>query len=100
VLKDSKKKDIKNKLQYAYTVSVFLGVFFTAYLMMSQEGFSTGNRGQNNISEFRMNAVSIDPAIIQLLEMQKTLTKLQKDKSDKSKRALTFDEKKANSATE
>jgi hypothetical protein len=47
-----------------------------------------------------MSAVSIDPAIIQLLEMQKTLTKLQKEKSDKSKRALTFDEKKPNSATE
>lgn len=91
--KEPKKKDIKNKLQYAYTVSVFLGVFFTAYLMMSQEGFSDGNRAQNTVAEFRMNAVAIDPAIIQLIEMQKTLTRLQKDKSDKSKRALTFEEK-------
>ncbi len=72
---------MKNKLQYAYTISVFMGVLLTAYMMMNQGATLTSpNRNFQN-SSFRAEAQAVDPAINQLLEMENALAKVPKEKA-------------------
>lgn len=72
---------MKNKLQYAYTISVFMGVLLTAYMMMNQGAtLSVPNRNFQN-GGFRAEAQAVDPAIRQLLEMENALAKVPKEKA-------------------
>ncbi len=67
---------MKNKLQYAYTISVFMGVLLTAYMMMNQ-GTSLRVPNRNFQSGgFRAEAQVVDPAVSQLLEMENALAKV------------------------
>ena len=77
---------MKNKLQYAYSISVFVGVLLTAYMMMNQGAGPLGpNRNFQNGS-YRSEAQAGDPAISKLLEMENALAKVPapklKDKDD------------------
>jgi hypothetical protein len=71
---------MKNKLQYAYTISVFMGVLLTAYMMMNQGAtLRVPNRNFQN-GAFRSEAQVVDPAIGQLLEMENALAKVPREK--------------------
>lgn len=65
---------MRQGLQYAYSISVFLGVLVTSYFMMSQEG---GARLSLQVlsgtsTPVTENAV-VDPAVNQLLEFEDAL---------------------------
>jgi hypothetical protein len=77
---------MKNGLQYFYSIAVFIGVLFTAYLMMNSDGNSRVPLRALQAPTFRNEAAVTDPAITQLLEMEEVLAKLKKDKSDDLKR--------------
>ena len=67
---------MKNKLQYAYTISVFMGVLLTAYMMMNH-GFNLHVPNRNfQGGGFRAEAQVVDPAVSQLLEMESALVKV------------------------
>ncbi len=67
---------MKNKLQYAYTISVFMGVLLTAYMMMNQgTTLRVPNRNFQS-GGFRAEAQVVDPAVSQLLEMENALAKV------------------------
>jgi len=72
---------MKNKLQYAYSISVFVGVLLTAYMMMNQgAGPLAPNRNFQQNGAFRSEAQAVDPAVSRLLEMENALAKVPKDK--------------------
>jgi hypothetical protein len=72
---------MKNTLQYAYTISVFMGVLLTAYLMMNQgTSLNVPNRNFQN-GGFRSEAQVVDPAVRELLDMENALAKVPKEKS-------------------
>lgn len=67
---------MKNKLQYAYSISIFVGVLLTAYMMMNQGSGPLGpNRNFQNGS-YRSEAQAGDPAVGKLLEMENALAKV------------------------
>lgn len=71
---------MKNKLQYAYSISVFVGVLLTAYMMMNQGSGPLGpNRNFQNGS-YRSEAQAGDPAVSKLLEMENALAKVPSSK--------------------
>lgn len=66
---------MKSTLQYAYSISVLVGVLVTAYLMMSR----TDNIGlpfRSQTPSFKMEAQVSDPAVSRLLEMESTFNEL------------------------
>jgi hypothetical protein len=81
------KSRMKTKLQYAYTIGVFFGVLVTAYLMMNREGNSRGPLNAFSNPALRSEATLVDPAVTQLFEMEKALTK--KEKADEQRRVPT-----------
>lgn len=82
------KKDYRNRLQYAYSMAVFLGVLFTAYLMVSQETGSLFNRNVQT-QDNSLKSFAGDPAIEQLILVEKALAKIQKNRSEKANRIPT-----------
>ena len=71
---------MRNSLQYLYTFSVFFGVLITAYFMLSQDGGSRFPlRAFRAPEEMRVEA-SINPAISQLLQIEKELARLPKER--------------------
>jgi hypothetical protein len=71
---------MKNKLQYAYSITVFLGVLVTAYLMMNREGNARIPMRALQGPSLRTEALVLDPAVNQLFEMEDALSKLPQDK--------------------
>lgn len=70
---------MKNKLQYAYSITVFIGVLFTAYLMMNKDGTVAPLRAVSG-PMYRTEAGSLDPAVNELFQMEDQLAKMPKDK--------------------
>ena len=66
---------MRNKLQYAYTITVFVGVLLTAYLMMNRDGNAhIPFRSFQSPSNLRTEAQILDPGLNQLFEMENALT--------------------------
>lgn len=70
---------MKNKLQYAYSITVFLGVLITAYMMMNKENTRVPLRAVQTPSSMRSEA-SVDSGVGQLFQMEDELSKLPPDK--------------------
>ena len=81
---------MKNKLQYAYSILVFLGVLVASYLMMDREGVARMPIRVYQGPYFRTEAITVDPALNQLLEMERALRKAREQSGEK--RGPTFDE--------
>ena len=63
-------------LQYLYTISVFIGVLVTAYLMMNNENTAVAS-GRVTPPPIALNDVAgIDPTVKQLIEMQFALNSI------------------------
>lgn len=72
---------MKNKLQYAYSITVFCGVIVTAYLMMNKEGNARiPLRALQEPPTYRSEAM-LDPAVNQLFQMEDQLSKLPSQRS-------------------
>lgn len=82
---------MKNKLQYAYSISVFVGVLLTAYLMMNQEGNARIPGRSFQSTTFRAEAQVLDPAVSQLLEMEEALSRMRKNRRDDYKNSGEVD---------
>ena len=79
-------------LQYVYSISVFIGVLVTSYLMMERD--STGPlRGSipSPSPALRTEASGLDPALTQLLEMEDAISKLRRDRPDAPKKRIPSD---------
>ena len=84
---------MKNKLQYAYSITVFIGVLVTTYLMMNKEGSTRVplRAVQAPVSTLRSEAGLVDSGVSQLFEMQDQLSRLPAQRSPvpKSNKELT-----------
>lgn len=79
---------MKNRLQYLYSISVFIGVLCTAYLMMSSEGNKfTSNRTVQG--PYLRTEAGIDPALSSLFEVEEVLESLPQEDLKAQKRVPT-----------
>lgn len=73
---------MKNKLQYAYSISVFIGVLITTYLMMNKEGNArVPLRAVQAPPTLRSEASVVDSAVSQLFQVEDQLSRLPGEKS-------------------
>jgi len=90
---------MKNKLQYAYSITVFMGVLVTAYLMMNREGNAhIPMRALPGPSNLRTEALVLDPGVNQLFEMSDALSKLPRENEPPFQKRAPSDTKKADRA--
>jgi len=66
---------MKNKLQYVYTITVFIGVLFTAYLMMNTDTNARIPFRTVETAPLRTDAQVLDPGLNQLFEMENALNR-------------------------
>jgi hypothetical protein len=78
---------MKNRLQYIYSISVFMGVIFTAYFIMSNEANSRVPLRSLQGPVYRAEAV-VDPAVQQLLQMEQELARLRKEKFEEQQKRV------------
>ncbi len=74
------KGNMKNKLQYVYSILVFFGALVTSYLMMDREGNARIPLRIYQGPYFRSEAVVVDPALNRLMEMENELRNMRKEK--------------------
>ena len=81
---------MKSKLQYIYSISVFVGVLATAYLMMNKDGSAGFAFRSFESPTLKTEAGLADPAVTSLLEMEDALTtNLKKEKAETLKRGIS-----------
>lgn len=76
---------MKSKLQYAYSISVLVGVLATAYLMMNRSE-DHGFLFRSQAPSYQVEARMADPAVSKLLEMESAFQELSKEKKKDDKR--------------
>lgn len=89
---------MRNKLQYAYSISVFLGVLMTSYLMMDRDGNSKSPLRAVQTPSLRTEAMPLDPAVNQLFEMEDAISKLRRDRPEPATKRVPSDLSRKNSA--
>ena len=67
---------MKNRLQYFYSISIFVGVIVAAYLMMNQD--STMRMPIRSVAGpiYRTEAAMMDAAVSELFQVEKELRQL------------------------
>jgi len=84
---------LKNRLQYAYSITVFCGVLVTAYLMMNKEGNARiPLPALQGPSAYRTEASALDPGVNQLFQMEDQLSKLPSDRGQRRRPSESPDE--------
>lgn len=78
---------MRNKLQYAYSIAVFIGVLITAYSMMGRNDSRRLPFQMVQTSGSKVEASLIDPAVTSLFDMESALKSL--PEQDGAKRAPT-----------
>lgn len=73
---------MRSKLQYIYSISVFLGVLVTSYLMMNKEGSSRVPLQAIQNGTQRVEATTADPAVQSLIEIENALRAFPKKSSE------------------
>jgi hypothetical protein len=87
---------MRNRLQYLYSIFVFSGVFFTAYLMIEQNYVSmTPARSQTHLS-YRSEAALADSGLGQLFQLEHQFQELGDSQTIKQKRVLSESQKEKN----
>lgn len=66
---------MKNRLQYIYSISVFLGALITAYLMMNND-LNARVPYRSLTAPQLVTEASVDPALNSLFEVEKGLGKI------------------------
>ena len=78
---------MKNRLQYLYTITVFVGVLITAYMMINSEGSShLPLRAMDTPNPTFRSEATVDPALQELFQMEAALGQIKKDKNISEKR--------------
>ncbi len=72
---------MKNKLQYAYSITVFCGVLITAYLMMNKESNARVAMPSMAPQSLRSQAAILNPSLNQLFQTEDQLSKLPVEKT-------------------
>jgi hypothetical protein len=72
---------MRNKLQYSYSIAVFVGVLLTSYAMMSKEERSARPDAMVGAPVLRSDASTLDPAVAQLVEIEKAIARFRRDES-------------------
>lgn len=67
---------MRNLLQYAYSILVFVGVLSTAYLALNKEGNARLPLRALQAPTYRTEATIVDPAVTQLFQMEDALSRL------------------------
>lgn len=82
---------LRNRLQYLYSIVVFVGVLVTAYLMMNSENQREPllRAFQATSPVYRPEAATLDPGLNQLFEMEQVLSKMRKERTEEQKRLPT-----------
>ena len=80
---------MKNKIQYAYTITVLFGVLMTAYLMMNKEGNARIPVRAFENPSLRSDALAVDPGVNSLFEMEDQLSKLPAEKPESPSPSLS-----------
>lgn len=75
-------RNLRTKLQYAYSIVVFSGVLVTAYLLMSRETNGRIAASTYPTPQARTEGSLLDPGMSSLFEAETALTKLKKDGPD------------------
>ena len=75
---------MRNRLQYLYSISIFLGAFVTAYLMMDRD---LKSRVPYRVVQApaMVSEANIDPALGSLFEVEKGLDKLNQSENVKKR---------------
>lgn len=80
---------MRNRLQYAYSISVFMGVLVTAYLMLDRDLNANIQARPMEVGSFRATEGAVDPALGRLFEMEAELSKVRQPRLDLKKRVPT-----------
>ena len=72
---------MRNKLQYSYSIAVFVGVLLTSYAMMSKEERSARPDAIVGAPVLRSDASTLDPAVAQLVEIEKAIARFRREES-------------------
>lgn len=80
---------MKNRLQYIYSISVFIGVFISAYLMIDGANMRQYSPRDVQGPVFRQEAAASDPALNQLFQMEEALAQLKKERDKAKERVPT-----------
>jgi len=72
---------MKQKLQYAYSIVIFCGVLLTVYFMTDSDQNSMVRDRAFTSAPLRREALILDPAVNQLLEMESAFAKMRKDRA-------------------
>jgi hypothetical protein len=67
---------MRNLLQYAYSIVVFVGVLSSAYFAINKEGNARVPLRAVQEPTYRSEANIVDPAVTQLFQMEDALTRL------------------------
>ncbi len=81
---------MRSKLQYIYSISVFMGVLVAFYLMMSKEESARIPFQALQTTPSRVEASSADPALQSLIDIEYALKSMRKDKPTAQKRNPSF----------
>jgi hypothetical protein len=70
---------MRNKLQYSYSIAVFVGVLLTSYAMMSKEERAARPDAMVGSPVLRSDASTVDPAVAQLMEIESAIARYRKE---------------------
>ena len=83
---------MKTRLQYAYSITIFIGVLASSYLMMNQDSSRGLPQQLLQGSSMTKEATMMDPVVNQLFEFEEALSKQYKDEESQPKRIPTKSE--------
>lgn len=69
---------MRQKLQYAYSITVFIGVLITTYTMTNRNESILARSEAVPNSPFRTEAAAVQNPVAQLLEMEDAIVRLRK----------------------
>ncbi len=78
-------RDMRNLLQYAYSIFIFVGVLSAAYLAVNKDGAGRLPLRAMQQPAYRTEATIVDPAVTQLFQMEDALARLNSGKPDQRK---------------
>lgn len=70
---------MRNKLQYSYSIAVFVGVLLTSYAMMSKEERGARPDAMVGAPILRSDASAVDPALLQLMEVETAIARYRRE---------------------
>ena len=82
---------MRGTLQYVYSISVFLGVLVTSYLMMNRDNTADVAGRAIAAPALRSEASTLAPGLSQLMEMEDAITKFRREPPEVAKKRAPSD---------